>query len=172
MNRRLWLQQQIQENDYRKGVELGVLRGPTFKHLIKECPNLELTGLDVFFPDKDWKVQNIKTNKDLLKTKPVSWYNELIEFCESHGSRAKILRSFTNQAAEKFEDNSLDFVFIDAGHGFDSVSEDIKLWEPKVNMGCLVSGHDIDMFEVRMAVSQFNMNCEVGPDNIWYWIKK
>ena len=76
MNRRLWLQQQIQENDYRKGVELGVLRGPTFKHLIKECPNIELTGVDVFFPDKDWKAQNIKTNEDLLISEPLSWFNE------------------------------------------------------------------------------------------------
>ena len=63
-------------------------------------------------------------------------------------------------------------MFIDAGLGFDSVSEDIKLWEPKVKKGCLVSGHDIDMIEVRMAVSQFNTDYKVGPDNIWYWIKK
>ena len=67
---------------------------------------------------------------------------------------------------------SLDFIFVDAAHTYDAVVEDIKLWEPKVRKGGLVSGHDIDMMAVRMAVSQHNSEYNQAPDNIWYWTKK
>jgi hypothetical protein len=34
VNRKLWLEKIIKDNDYKIGAELGVLRGPTFKHRI------------------------------------------------------------------------------------------------------------------------------------------
>ena len=172
MSRREWLKNVIDTQGFTKGVELGVLKGPTFKYLIGNCPNLHLTGIDVFFPDRRWKAQKISTNEELLKTEPVSWYDTLIEFCLPYGPRANIMRSFTVEAAASFEDDSLDFVFIDADHSYEGVKQDIKHWLPKVKKGGLVSGHDLHMLEVRQAVMQFNMNFQEGPDNVWYWIKE
>ena len=45
-------------------------------------------------------------------------------------------------AASMFEDNSIDFVFIDAGHDYDSVRADILAWYPKVKKGGIIAGHD------------------------------
>ncbi len=45
-------------------------------------------------------------------------------------------------ALEDFEDNSLDFVYIDGDHNFKHISEDIYEWTKKVRSGGIVSGHD------------------------------
>jgi predicted O-methyltransferase YrrM len=46
------------------------------------------------------------------------------------------------RAADDFLDNSLDFVYIDAGHRFDDVVQDIIKWTKKVRKGGIISGHD------------------------------
>lgn len=45
-------------------------------------------------------------------------------------------------AAEVFDDNSLDFVFIDACHVVEEVDKDIVAWLPKVKSGGYIGGHD------------------------------
>ena len=45
-------------------------------------------------------------------------------------------------AAKQYKDNSLDFVFIDAGHSYEEVRQDIKTWLPKVKQGGWLAGHD------------------------------
>ena len=167
MNRALWLQQQILSNNYTSGAELGVLRGPTFKFLIENCPNLNLIGVDVFIPDRYWKHNNL----DLNSIKPLYWYDDLVKFADKYKPRAKIIRGFTNKVHQEIENNSLDFIFIDASHDKQSVIEDIENWEPKVKKGGLVSGHDINILDVKLAVNEMNMNYQEGPDNIWWWNK-
>lgn len=178
MNRKEWLEQTIKENAYTVGAELGVLRGPTFKHLIKKCPELTLYGVDVFYHDKDWKSKNITTTEALLAEEPVEWYHDLVEFSRQHSPRAHIVRNFTASAAKHIDDEFLDFVFIDAGHSYKAVKEDILAWYPKVKKGGMISGHDIDLPDVRKAVDEeFGSNVlsgisiagyKTGPDNIWY----
>ena len=49
-HRAAWLSAQIGENHY-TGVELGVLKGPTFKAIVTQCSNVNWYGVDVFTPD-------------------------------------------------------------------------------------------------------------------------
>ena len=41
-----------------------------------------------------------------------------------------------------FEDERLDFVFIDANHSYEACLEDIRLWFPKVKPNGVIAGHD------------------------------
>jgi hypothetical protein len=46
------------------------------------------------------------------------------------------------EAARLFADGSLDLVFIDAGHSFEDVKQDIQAWLPKVKPGGILGGDD------------------------------
>lgn len=48
------------------------------------------------------------------------------------------------EAAKTFEDNSLDFVYLDARHDYPSVKADIAAWWPKLKSGGILSGHDFE----------------------------
>ena len=47
-------------------------------------------------------------------------------------------------ASEKFEDNSVDVVFLDASHNYQSVKKDIEAWFPKIKSGGIICGHDYE----------------------------
>jgi predicted O-methyltransferase YrrM len=56
--------------------------------------------------------------------------------------RACIIRDLSVEAAKLFPDETLDFVYIDAGHDKKSVNEDLNAWYPKVRTGGLIIGDD------------------------------
>ena len=59
-----------------------------------------------------------------------------------YGDRSEIIRDLSLSASKKIPDGSLDFVYIDADHGFCAVLTDILAWMPKVRAGGILSGHD------------------------------
>lgn len=56
--------------------------------------------------------------------------------------RIKPVRLPSVEAAVLYEDESLDFVFIDGMHTYAAVKEDITAWLPKVKKGGILAGHD------------------------------
>lgn len=84
-------------------------------------------------------------------------------------------------AAKTYQDDSLDFVFIDATHTYDAVKEDITAWLPKVKRGGILAGHDyLHGAEfgplVRVAVEELCPDHSVvnnDPDHcpVWMYIK-
>jgi hypothetical protein len=79
-----------------------------------------------------------------------------------------------------FDDESLDFVYIDANHRPDFVREDIREWTKKVKKGGIVSGHDYHG-DVAGVVDEYvrNNNLELFVTEqksdkalSWWFIKK
>jgi predicted O-methyltransferase YrrM len=95
------------------------------------------------------------------------------DFIENVGSfkNLKVLKMDSRMAVHQFEDNSVDMVFIDAGHTYEEVLEDIKRWLPKAKK--IICGHDRCHWPVKKAVrSMFGDDWEANERRGNMWIKK
>lgn len=167
------LEKYVRKNGWTKGAELGVWRGETFKHLIQTCHNLHLIGVDLYAaqpestgPEK-WTPGENGHAWDHL-----AYYNDLLKFSEQYPGRAVIIKDYTTEAAKQVEDESLDFVFIDADHSYEGVMRDVQAWAPKVRKGGIVFGHDIHFDTVKRAVLElYGETYKVEDDFVW-WVEK
>jgi hypothetical protein len=81
-------------------------------------------------------------------------------------------RMSSEEGSKQFKDNSIDFAFIDAGHTYEDVNNDLKCWFPKIKPGKVIAGHDYDWEGVKKAVDEF-----FGEENIqvyntsWFYTK-
>ncbi len=82
-------------------------------------------------------------------------YNEFIKNIEPIKSVINPMKMDSLYASKLFEDDSLDFVFIDGAHDYQSVKEDIKHWYPKVKEGGYIAGDDYVWPDVNRAVNEF-----------------
>jgi predicted O-methyltransferase YrrM len=76
----------------------------------------------------------------------------------------------SRDAAAVFADNSLDFVFIDAAHDYDSVRDDVRAWYPKVKTGGVLAGDDVQWPGVIIGVRETIPHTEyelVNDANNW-----
>jgi len=70
-------------------------------------------------------------------------------------------------AAKDFEDQSLDFVYIDACHKYESIKEDIYAWFPKIKTNMFIGGDDwgrIDYNTKRLEVNEAFIDILGQPD--------
>jgi hypothetical protein len=79
----------------------------------------------------------------------------------NEGRTSELIRKYSNQAAHDFADNSIDLVYLDGAHDYESVKEDIAMWFPKIKEGGVLCGHDytershLHEFGVIPAVQEF-----------------
>ena len=81
------------------------------------------------------------------------------------------MRMTSLEAAREFEDDSVDWVFIDGLHTFGAVRADIRAWGRRIKPGGVVSGHDHSWRSVRLAVASHFPAVEVC-DTIWHLRKQ
>jgi len=94
-------------------------------------------------------------------------YDEFIAFMKPVQGLYNPVREWSDKAAVLYNDASLDFVFIDAGHSYENVIADIKAWLPKVKPGGFIGGHDYGSAEgVRQAVNELIAGYDVDG-NSW-----
>jgi predicted O-methyltransferase YrrM len=65
------------------------------------------------------------------------------------------LRGDSADLAHSFNDDEVDFVFLDAAHDFHSVRRDVHAWLPKLRVGGVLAGHDANCPGLMNAVKEF-----------------
>ena len=118
----------LAENGCKVGVEVGVDQG---EYGIVLCrAGLKVYGVDSYVRYDAYKGEGFYE----------SHYKEALNNLK--GYDYTIINKFSMDALNDFEDNSLDFVYIDGNHTLPYISADIFGWERKVKKGGIISGHD------------------------------
>jgi len=81
-------------------------------------------------------------------------YEEFLKNIEPVRSLINPIRTTSIEASKLYEDESLDFVLIDASHKYKDVKEDIQNWLPKIRKGGMLAGDDICWSGVKRAVEE------------------
>lgn len=143
--RELFLNDIVQHHGWQIGAEIGVRYGRTLFCLLDHNPNLVMWAVD----------------KDITQ-----FHNDQVQ--KRYGDRLRVLAGISWDMAVSVPDHSLDFFFIDAGHGYKSVRRDLTAWIPKLKPTGWFIGHDINFPAVNRAVLDQFGQYQVGPDNVWF----
>lgn len=161
------LEKLVKENGWTVGVELGVYKGQTFRHLLTTCPGLMLYGVDLFNTDYYHSTREGRPPKEFdLEGE----YQRLRDWIEEMDVGGWLLREDTVSTADTFHDASLDFVFVDADHRYEPVCADLDAWVSKIRRGGMIIGHDWNEAEfpgVVRAVKERFSDIHHHPDHVW-----
>lgn len=79
-------------------------------------------------------------------------------------------------AVNNFQDESIDFIYIDGNHKYQAVKKDLELYYPKIKKNGIISGHDYNLFgNIYNAVNEFfkdKSSLTIFSDSSWMIIKK
>jgi hypothetical protein len=131
----------VENFDNAKFIEIGSWKGRSAcfmgVEILNSKKNIDFYCVDTWSGSEEHKDMDIIKN-DLL-------YDEFLKNIEPVSSVIKPIRKTSKEASKDFPDNFFDFIFIDAGHDYDSVKEDIDLWFPKLKNRGIFAGHDYDV---------------------------
>jgi len=136
------------ELNFNMGAEIGVFKGKYSEVLCKANPNLKLYGVDAWMLDAHEPGVFVGDEEQAYFDK---CYKETLGRMSPYKNYT-IVKKLSMEAVKDFEDNSLDFVYIDAGHDFISVANDLHHWQKKVRPGGIVSGHDYARYPSRKLI--------------------
>jgi predicted O-methyltransferase YrrM len=159
----------FQQQETIVGLEIGVASGWTMNHFLQNLSNLQLTGIDPYVGYMDG---NIKIAQEMLDAQYLAAQDNISDFAP----RGKILRGYSQDFVNSFEDKSLDYIFIDGDHSYEGALRDCELFFPKIKSNGIFAGHDWSFDGVRKAVNEFkdkngSPNIRLVAADVWYWIK-
>ncbi len=162
------------------GVEVGVAFGENAEMILKK------SNLSILHLVDSWNYvesEDPKGYADAIK----NWWG-CYEFCKNkmkpYLNRVVFNVNPSHIASKTFEDESVDFVYIDANHMSPYIDNDLKNWYGKVKKGGIFGGHDYHIVvredyqcDVKTAVDNFfkdkNVDIHVTEDSdpSWYIVK-
>lgn len=151
-------------------VEVGVWKGHSISYLANLLRGREVTiyAVDLFedtlaFTDNEELQKDVKIIDQL--------YNQTLQETNTRHLITDI-KDFSHKAADRFEDKSVDFVFIDASHEYVDFKMDMQAWLPKIKPGGMISGHDYGRLGVNLVLEEmFGLNFEILA-YIGVWLKR
>lgn len=166
--------ERIKDTQNPVGAEVGVFTGQLSKRLLGR-DDLTLYMVDSW-KEHDKESEYTKSGDyhgQLSQTYQDNLYQYTKDVVSFAGERAKVVRKDSLIAAADFEDESLDFVFLDADHTYSAIKADLAAWMPKVKSGGWLGGHDYDhpnfpSWGVKQAVDEMELSVELDADFTWF----
>jgi len=121
-----------------KLVEVGSWLGKSSSYMAVEIANSN-KNIDFYCVDT-WKGSLEHSDNEMIIKDEL--YNNFLKNIEPVKEYIKPIRLSSEEASKTFNDESLDFIFIDAGHSYEDVYQDLRHWFPKLKNCGYFAGHD------------------------------
>lgn len=153
------------------GVELGVLKGETSFEILNNSPNVKkMYGVDPYAAHFDGAAD--RTEEEM------SQYEEIMkQNMNRFGDRWKHIKKSSHDCADMFENESLDFIFIDSIQLIEHLSKELELWYPKIKKNGIIFGHDAMTESVVVSLKKFRNEHKIrvpinhSKNQVWFWTK-
>lgn len=159
---------------FKNGAEIGTEQGEYAETIMKANRFLQLNCIDA------WQVY--KGYRDHTRQEKLDFYFQLTKKRLEKYTNVIFFREFSLDALKHFNDESLDFVYIDANHDFMHVANDVHFWSRKVRKGGIVAGHDYykdDRYKhvhVRQVIDGYMKAYDIRPwfliGDSWFFVKE
>lgn len=153
------------------GVELGVLKGETSFEILNNSPNVKkMYGVDPYAAHFDGAAD--RTEEEM------SQYEEIMkQNMNRFGDRWEHIKKSSHDCADMFENESLDFIFIDSIQLIEHLSKELELWYPKIKKNGIIFGHDAMTESVVVSLKKFRNEHKIrvpinhSKNQVWFWTK-
>ena len=133
-------------------VEVGAWKGKSTAYMAVEIAN---SGKKIQFDTVDtWLGSDEKTHHNDPAVQSNTLYDVFLKNIDPVKDYVTPLRMTSIEASKLYKDNSLDFVFLDAGHTYEDVKNDIAHWAPKLKATGIIGGDDLPWRGVKQAVQE------------------
>lgn len=116
-------------------LELGVFKGE-YSYKILNAGAKKLYMVDIW-EGIDHDYDDATNNKNHPEA-----YLEALKIANLFPNNTKMIKKESEEASYLIEEESIDFLYIDANHSYENVKKDIKIWFSKVKRGGIFGGHD------------------------------
>ena len=127
-------------------VEIGVCWGGNSEFLLNNTPCKKLFSVDPYkhYPQSEYNdALNLSSQLQLDQK-----YHLVKNTLSKYGNRSELMRLESCDARYAFRDKTLDFVYIDGNHSFEYAKEDILYWLPKIRIGGILAGDDVESLDL------------------------
>jgi hypothetical protein len=150
----------IKDKNINTIVEIGVYNGCFLLPITALNNNNKSYGIDPYtsFIQKDiidenlYKLaESISTNTDFLN----NVHDRLINNIKKYNLNIELIRDYAENAVVRFEPNSIDILHIDGNHDYQSVLNDLNLYNTKIKENSIIVMDDINWKCVNDAMIDF-----------------
>lgn len=136
--------QMVEKYDNAIFAEIGVFKGRSITYLaekVKESnKNIKVYAIDLFTFQKEQVAQKCGKIDE-------PFYEEYLKNIEPLKDYITTIKGDSRTVHEQFEDESVDFLFIDGEHTKPVLSTELTVWYPKIKWGGVIAGHDYSMIK-------------------------
>ncbi len=166
---------QIENYKPKNFLEVGVFQGVTSRNVCEKLNiinsgNFTFHGIDIFEESNssiDNKEMTVKHNKlsnpfkhllfNIILKKDLFSIESIYKFLSKFKDNVYLYKGFSDTELPKVDLESIDMIFLDGGHSYDTVSSDLSLILKKIKKGKVIICDDYDQktYGVKKAVDEF-----------------
>jgi len=155
-------------------LEVGVFQGVTSRNVCEMLEklhdkNFKYYGVDIFEDSDektDLKESTLKSNKisnplkhfifNIILKKNLNSLESVRKLLKKFESNIFLIKGYSHEALRKINISEIEFVFLDGGHSYETVKEDLRLIlkDIKKNMIIICDDYDQDSYGVKKAVDE------------------